>query len=56
MENKANDRRMENSIGESNLGSTRIKVVLIDKDHHPIASGSHDWEKSSREIIYGLIH
>ena len=26
------------------FGSTRIKVVLIDKDHHPIASGSHDWE------------
>ena len=26
------------------FGSTRIKVVLIDKDHHPIASGSHTWE------------
>ena len=26
------------------LGSTRIKVVLIEKDHTPIASGSHDWE------------
>ena len=26
------------------LGSTRIKAVLIDEDHAPIASGSHDWE------------
>jgi sugar (pentulose or hexulose) kinase len=26
------------------LGSTRIKAVLIGKDHAPIASGSHEWE------------
>lgn len=26
------------------LGSTRIKAVLIDEEHNPIASGSHDWE------------
>ena len=26
------------------LGSTRIKAVLINEDHEPIASGSHDWE------------
>lgn len=26
------------------LGSTRIKAVLIDKDYQPIASGSHEWE------------
>ncbi|MDR3336086.1 MAG: FGGY-family carbohydrate kinase [Treponema sp.] len=26
------------------LGSTRIKAVLIDDRHRPIASGSHDWE------------
>lgn len=26
------------------LGSTRIKAVLIDEDNMPIASGSHDWE------------
>ncbi len=26
------------------LGSTRIKAVLIDKDHTPIASGDHEWE------------
>ena len=26
------------------FGSTRIKAVLIDEEHHPIASGSHEWE------------
>ncbi len=26
------------------LGSTRIKAVLVDADSRPIASGSHDWE------------
>lgn len=26
------------------LGSTRIKAVLVDPDGRPLASGSHDWE------------
>ena len=26
------------------LGSTRIKAVLIGPDHAPIASGDHGWE------------
>ena len=26
------------------FGSTRIKAVLIDENHVPIASGAHDWE------------
>ncbi|MBR2730692.1 MAG: ATPase, partial [Clostridia bacterium] len=26
------------------LGSTRIKAVLIDRTHTPVASGSYDWE------------
>ena len=26
------------------LGSTRIKAVLIGPDHSPIASGAFDWE------------
>ncbi len=26
------------------FGSTRIKAVLIDENHVPVASGSHDWE------------
>lgn len=28
------------------LGSTRIKAVLIGEDYSPIASGSHEWENS----------
>ncbi|MDP4094957.1 MAG: FGGY-family carbohydrate kinase [Bacillota bacterium] len=28
------------------LGSTRIKTVLIGADNTPVASGSHDWENS----------
>ena len=26
------------------FGSTRIKAVLIDEEHNPIASGSYEWE------------
>lgn len=26
------------------MGSTRIKAVLIDENHNPVAQGSHDWE------------
>lgn len=34
------------------LGSTRIKSVLIGEDHTPIASGSHDWENSYVDNIW----
>ena len=27
------------------LGSTRIKAVLIGPDHVPLTSGEYDWEK-----------
>jgi sugar (pentulose or hexulose) kinase len=33
-----------NTVLGIELGSTRIKAVLIGEDHAPIASGSHDWE------------
>ena len=33
------------------LGSTRIKTVLIGEDHEPVASGSYDWEN---ELVDGL--
>ena len=32
------------------LGSTRIKAVLIGPEHSPIASGSYDWEN---RLAYG---
>lgn len=34
------------------LGSTRIKAVLIDKAHNPIASGSHNWENRLEDGIW----
>ena len=38
------------------LGSTRIKAVLIGPDHAPIAVGSHDWENQfiERTWTYSL--
>lgn len=33
------------------LGSTRIKAVLIDENYKPVAQGSHDWEN---QLVDGL--
>ncbi len=33
------------------FGSTRIKAVLIDPEHKPIAQGSHEWEN---QLVNGL--
>lgn len=34
------------------LGSTRIKAVLVDEHNAPIASGSHDWENRYENNIW----
>ncbi len=34
------------------LGSTRIKAVLIAEDHFPIASGSHEWENQYENGVW----
>ena len=34
------------------FGSTRIKAVLIDANHTPLASGSHDWENRYENGIW----
>ena len=34
------------------LGSTRIKAVLIGEDHTPLASGSHDWENRLEDGVW----
>lgn len=34
------------------LGSTRIKAVLVDENQRPIASGSHDWENRFVDNIW----
>ena len=34
------------------FGSTRIKAVLIDENHTPIATGAHDWEN---QLLSGVL-
>ena len=34
------------------FGSTRIKAVLIDENHTPVASGAHDWENRLENGIW----
>ena len=34
------------------VGSTRIKAVLIDEDHNPIAVGDHEWENRLDDGIW----
>src|SRR5678815_5501256 len=34
------------------LGSTRIKAVLIGEDHTPLASGSHEWENQHENGVW----
>lgn len=44
-------KNQENFILGLELGSTRIKAVLIDEDFGVVASGSHDWEN---EFVDGI--
>ena len=34
------------------MGSTRIKAILIDRQHRPIASGSYEWENRLEDGIW----
>lgn len=34
------------------FGSTRIKAVLVDEEHNPIASGDHEWENALVDGIW----
>lgn len=34
------------------LGSTRIKAVLIGEDYSPIATGVHDWENQLEQGVW----
>ena len=58
MEKKMTDKNQiikEIRAGETSLGiefgSTRIKAVLVDKEHAPIASGSYEWEN---QLVDGI--
>ncbi len=52
------DQRAASAVTEGNtflgieLGSTRIKAVLIDADHTPVASGSYAWENQFVDHIW----
>ena len=35
---------IDNCVLGIELGSTRIKAVLLERAHTPVASGSHEWE------------
>ena len=49
---------MKNAIREGRtalgieFGSTRIKAVLVDESHQPIAMGTHDWENRLENNIW----
>ena len=47
---------LKNTVLGLELGSTRIKAVLLDENHLPIASGSYDWENQLVDGIwtYGM--
>ena len=42
----------QNTVLGLELGSTRIKAVLIDQNHRPIASGSHAWENQLADGVW----
>ena len=42
---------LQNTVLGIELGSTRIKAVLIDRNHLPVASGSYEWEN---QLVDGI--
>ena len=42
---------LKNTVLGIELGSTRIKAVLLDREHLPIASGSFEWEN---QLVDGI--
>lgn len=51
---------LKNTVLGLELGSTRIKAVLLDENHLPIASGSFDWENRLENGVWtydlSLVH
>ena len=37
------------------LGSTRIKAVLIDEAHNPIATGGYEWENQFDNGLWTIL-
>lgn len=44
--------KLENATLGIELGSTRIKAVLIDEEHKPIASGSYSWKNRHENGVW----
>ena len=42
---------LKNTVLGIELGSTRIKAVLLNEKHIPVASGSHEWEN---QLVNGV--
>ena len=43
--------KLSNTVLDIELGSTRIKAVMLDEKHVPIASGSYEWEN---QLVDGI--
>jgi len=43
---------LKNTVLGIEFGSTKIKAVLIDREHNPIASGGYDWENRLENGIW----
>ena len=52
MANEKNLIEAGNAVLGIEFGSTRIKAVLIDENHNPIASGDHEWENQLADGIW----
>lgn len=44
--------QLERTVLGIELGSTRIKAILLDEQHLPLASGSHQWENQLEHGIW----
>ena len=47
-----NNIQFGNTVLGIEFGSTRIKAVLVDDSHNPIAMGTHDWENRLQNNIW----
>ena len=52
MERGSMKTNLENMFLGIELGSTRIKAVLIDENHNPVASGSYSWKNELIDSVW----
>ena len=44
--------KLDQSVIGIELGSTRIKAVLLDESYRPVANGEHTWENKLENGIW----